>query len=180
MSLMPIPRTLHVEVDTRENLPALFPDQFIWYPETNPNLKRTIPVYTHRVTLVTGDYRLQGRESAVVERKGRVSELHNNLFGPNRPTFLRALDRLALIPCAWLLCDFSPRDFLRPTSYCERPRHVLDELLRACESRRIRLMLAGPYKTLAGRRALGDLILRLLLNASWIASPSLRATEPGK
>lgn len=152
-------RRATVLVDTREQLPLLFP--------------RTIKVdgkgrliQVQKVRLEAGDYALKGAEHAVIiERKGSASEVCKNMLDlDDRRRQLAAFDRLAAacrLPI--LLLEGTPGHLLSESRYAPDPGRAFDALVRELMRRGIHLWLVGQCKLPARRRLVGELCLRLLL-----------------
>ena len=71
--------------------------------------------------LDTGDYTIEGlHDFFVIERKGNVSEWAGNI---TQDRFFDELDRLAKIPHAYILCEFSMRDLLNFPLGSGIPKH---------------------------------------------------------
>lgn len=86
-------RKIVVEIDDREKNPLLFPEQTVWSPEPCKT-RELLQIETKRVTLDAGDYRLADYpESCVIERKGSLDELAQNLLTKDRTRFANAFIR---------------------------------------------------------------------------------------
>jgi len=169
-------RKLEVLVDAREQRPLPLPARFIWHstrwdrPGTAHQF-RVIPIVG---TLAWGDYCLKGFErGCVVERKGSLEEVQQNLMSKDRPRFLKALTRL-VDNCAYpiLLLDFS----IRRSQFVPEPDRVLDELYRTCAAYGVHpVRFAGA--SVRGRLQSGSQMVRLLWNYDWIWRQDITRTR---
>jgi len=167
---------LSVSVDTREKRPLVFPAN-LPVLQGHPSCRhstRVVPVVVARATLETGDYAAEG-SPVVIERKGSLQEIQENCLGPDRPRFLRALDRLAKAAHPIVLLEGSPADLLTVTQRTPNPHLVVDAFLRDVYERGIRLIVL-PTKTMDQRRAAGELVARIFWNS--IAVHSAQPKEP--
>ena len=145
---------LKVYQDTREKRPLMF-------PETIELGGRLYTVEVIKKELVTGDYLLDPEApAAMIERKGSIDELYQNLFTKDRARFFRSLERIKDSPAVcYLLLDF------RWWS-CEPRKGTVDEILDALWDVVVRFDLRplamGDYPQPAARRQYGGQLLRLL------------------
>lgn len=160
------PKHVVVLVDSREAYPLRFPASFIWFPTRNQKPSYRILVDTKIVTLPAGDYALEGfSRTAIVERKGCLSELVKNIFSRDRARFLRALTRLRdATSRAYLLLEETPAGLLpsRPTPYQGNPDCCVDELVRLLLQYNLNFLFVGRNRSLGSRRKLGLFVLKLL------------------
>jgi ERCC4-type nuclease len=88
------PAMPRIQIDPREKRPWIFPDD----------------VEIIRETLTTGDYSLQDFESEIsIERKS-LSDLVMCCASAERERFVRAIERLAVIPCRAIIVEADLRD----------------------------------------------------------------------
>lgn len=159
-----IPRRLTVLIDKREKLPITFPASLKFWPDRG--LRPVfIPVSTKKVTMKAGDYALKGFErTCIIERKGSVRELHNNLLTKDWARCKKAFDRLTVETAnPYLLMEIPTPDFLRVTKDVPNPERVFDILARLVRSYHLRLWFAGNCKHPRTRRALGEQMIRVML-----------------
>ncbi len=102
------------------------------------------------VALVTGDYTLEGMQNTfVIERKASVAEIAQNI---TEERWERCLDRLAELPFAFLVLEFSVSDVLawpklmpayQRAKVKLNGRYILKKLLEYAVNRNIRVIFAG-------------------------------------
>lgn len=159
-----IPKALTVLVDDREKYPVQFPANFRWHNASHAYL---IKVHTKRVRLPTGDYALKGYEKYVlVERKGSMRELHNNLCTKDVVRFTACLHRMRK-ECARpiLYVDLPLATVFRAGEYVPNPEMVVDKFFqRAVEFETWPLWVSTP-KTLGGAQRAGELLIRTMWTA---------------
>ena len=160
------PKTATILVDTRENLPYLFPKEIKWWDGYRTHLVKLEP---KERPLSAGDYQLYGfEEKASVERKANIRELWTNLFTKDRPRFLSALWRFCKqVKFPYLMVGASAVGMLTPTELVPKAGKVTDELLILSREMGFNLILGGPCATLDQRKKHGELVARLLLGACW-------------
>jgi len=152
------PEPIPVVQDTREKRPLLF-------PATLDYRGRIHPVHIVKRTMPEGDYSLDIPEpAAIVERKGSLDEIRQNLLTTDNARFLRAITRLCdSCDHPILLLEATPSDLLLPTKDIPRPGPLVQLLCNLCAARGILLLLPGACHFPTKRRAVGELVLRLLL-----------------
>lgn len=145
--------------DTREKFPLLFPASLDLHGRIRQVriVKRAMPA---------GDYTLDGCEDlSIVERKGSLREIHQNLLTSDKRRFKRAIDRLCGATAhPILLIEGTPYQFTTPTRDFPRPASILQLLLDLCAERRIDILMPGNFRRPARRRSTGELVLRILLS----------------
>ena len=154
-------------VDSREKRPLPIPAHVVFRNPTNPDLRETVRVHTQTKELKTGDYALAGCEAArLIERKGGVREVTQNVLTGDLKRFAAALDRLATA-CALplLFIEGHPSELLSEQPWCKYPDAAMDTLMRMCDDRRITLEVV-PCATMIQRRAAGEWLVRRLVNGS--------------
>lgn len=161
---MMVPKSITVIVDTREQRPLLFPDTFEWF-SSRSSTGRTIIVHIEKKCMKTGDYALKGFEDLVlIERKGSVQEIHNNLFTDDRKRSDSSFERLAKCTThPYLLLDMSPAAMWKPTKYTVSPQQLFDELMSLTTRLGIQVWYAGQCKVHKSRRILGEQMIRLMM-----------------
>ncbi len=111
-----------------------------------------------------GDYCLaKWPKQCVIERKGSMRELQQNLSGKDFPRFCRAVEKLAECANPWFLLDIPPHEYLRPTEFVKNPSKVLDTLFQFVLRYDMNLWLAGNCKAVNARRQLGEQVVRLMI-----------------
>lgn len=172
------PKSVTVLVDSREKKPLLFPRMIVLHSEL-PDQKpepSVIKVQVNRVTMSEGDYALKGQQSiALVERKGGIDELCQNVTKPDSTRFMAAINRLVqATKYPYLFLDMTPLSLWssqRPTPTTHGngqsmdPMWVFDRLLRVATTKNLRIIWGtqrspGP----SSRKRLGEIILRLLIH----------------
>lgn len=149
-------------VDSREKKPLSFPKTFTW---TDPWWKRkTMRIVQKDVKLSEGDYAIEGHENLVlIERKGSIRELRDNLFAGDAPRAKKAFKRLAdACKYPYLLLDFSLSSATQATREVEFPDAIRDFFYREMATYGIRLLWLPQLYTTVGRRKVGEEVLRVL------------------
>ena len=165
-----IPTTLVVQIDTREKKPLLFPATLdVW---TGYN-KKVIRVKTERATLDAGDYQLAGRRECIVERKGSLRELHNNLFGQDSARQARAFKKLAeACDHPYLLVHTTTSDLLARTEHNPEPGRLVQVMTRCLTKYGLSLLVAPRTSGAVAGRVLGTLILHIMVgHTNWDKEP---------
>lgn len=168
--MSPIPKTITVIIDSREQIPLLFPENILYYPDRSPD-SRQIRIKTKVSKVDAGDYCLQpwykvlDKHPCLIERKGANTELHQNLLTKDYKRFTAALDRLvSYCRHPYLLLDVAIADFWTIKEHCPNPERVWDCLIREVSSRGINLLWGCNAKHATSRRILGEQCLRILLS----------------
>jgi len=125
-----IPKSITVEVDTRERKPLNFPKTIkIVHPE-QPDKRLIIKVETVKSKLDYGDYRLaEYPDCCVIERKGGQRELLKNLF--NRKDAVRqakSFRKLSQCEFPYLLVELTPAQILKFSPHVQDPEALLHRL----------------------------------------------------
>lgn len=161
-----IPQSLDLIIDSNEQDPLLFPDQFVWW--RYPDHVHTIRLNKIRERLPFGDYAFKGLANvACVERKGCLSEINKNLLSRDRRRANAAFRKLvegSKHPFLWL--DFTIGMALND-KYVDNPSRTLDILYHYAASRGLSIIWAGPGTTTYGRTMAGEQVVRLLWNTIW-------------
>lgn len=158
----PFPRQVTVLVDSREKNPVLFPETIVMHMGGHRYMVR---VKTRIKKMDAGDYAVLGQTRRVlIERKGHLNELHQNLCTKDTDRFYRALTRfMEATQKPILLLDMTPADACRPTQYVEDPGAVMDRFYEMIANEDVRLIFAGSCKHPTTRRMLGEQLLRIML-----------------
>jgi hypothetical protein len=162
-----IPKTVTVQIDSRERYPVLFPANVRVSDPHRPGRKQLIKVKTETLKLDTGDYRLKEYpECCVIERKGAQRELFKNLFNTrDQIRTAKALRRLSGMSYPYLLLEVSPASLLstrtapsglRPESLCERLSAVIAKY-------GLNTLWTGKSNSASARRDLGTVLIHLML-----------------
>lgn len=162
-------REYRIIVDTSEQKPLVFPEFMVMLkPSEHAHaLSRKAGTHTVRLTtvrrsLATGDYQLDVPDPvAVVERKGSLREIAQNLFVPERRRqFTNELDRLVTHYRVPVILVATSAESMTDPLYV----HAADELVRVTNKWGVRLVYALGDGA-AARRATAELVARLLINA---------------
>lgn len=174
MLIKKMPKTLKVSVDSREKKPLLFPETLVWNPVRGMD-SVTMKIKIVKKTMPAGDYALEDWEHlALIERKGSIQELHQNLVTKDWVRQQKACDKLAAA-CAYpyILIEGHPvemyRAALSPVKWGPanrapiKPGYVIDRLMELTTDYGLGTIWGGTPKTASGRRILGEIVLRILL-----------------
>jgi ERCC4-type nuclease len=164
-----IPDEITVLVDTREQIPILFPDSLqIPHPEI-PYKQITVFVKQRKIKLDCGDYALQGYQNVcVIERKASQMELWKNLFNPRdkarQAKSFRKLKSSCEFP--YILIETSPAELLSNNPKIKCPELVCARLGMAIAKYGLHAIFV-PWRSRSSdvRRKLGTLALHLMLGA---------------
>lgn len=145
---------LGIIIDTREKRRLLFPDNLVIG-------NRTFSVVKTEKQLDIGDYQLDfPNPAAIIERKGSIDELHQNLFTKDRVRFCKALER---VKAAGIICYL----FLDFEWWNSVPRKgdsdtIMDALWDVVVRYDLRPLSWGDHPHAANRRKVGGYLMRLL------------------
>jgi len=155
-------KTLTVEVDSREKIPLIFPATFDVWSSGKP---RVVRVKTEVVCLDAGDYRLKSMPGrAVVERKGTVRELCNNLLGTDQQRQGRAFRKLAAsAEFPYLFLHTTATALLGKNEWNPEPDRLVQKLAYALGKFRLSLVVVPLTTTAISRRLVGNIVLNLLV-----------------
>lgn len=162
-----IPRTITVQVDSRERYPVLFPANVHISDPCRIGRKILIKVKTEVIKLDTGDYRLKEYpNTCVIERKGAQRELFKNLF--NQRDMIRsakAFRRLSAVEHPYLLLEVSPAALLstRHTPFGLSPETLLERLSGVIAKYDLNTLWTGKSNSSSARRDLGTVLVYLML-----------------
>jgi hypothetical protein len=160
-----VKREYTILVDEREKKPFTFPEYIVCLdPSRDPCRQSgiTVRIRTQKRTLKTGDYQIEGN-LAVVERKGSIDEITQNLLTPD--------GRRRFAECCRRLRDDTPRPLLlleglvgmpEPKAGKPHPGLAIDALMRILQEYAIGLMVL-PTGTAGQRRAAGEWTARWLI-----------------
>jgi hypothetical protein len=160
-----VKREYTILVDEREKKPFTFPEHIVCLdPSRDPCRQSgiTVRIRTQKRTLKTGDYQIDGNP-AVVERKGSIDEITQNLLTPD--------GRRRFADCCRRLRDGTPRPLLlleglvgmpEPKAGKPHPGLAIDALMRILQEYAIGLMVL-PTGTAGQRRAAGEWTARWLI-----------------
>lgn len=161
---MILPRKITILVDTREQKPLPLPKTIKW-SEVGKHL-HIIEIRQEPMVLYAGDYMIKGAgKSCVVERKGSINELHQNLQGADRPRAMRAFQKLVESTRNPILALDFP---LSQRLYKGDRDEVFTRLMQLCAEYHISILSVGGG--LNARHLLSDLIVRVLL-ANYLVAP---------
>lgn len=164
--MRPVPKSIQITIDSREKVPLLFPSNIIWYRDRGYGEGHLVKVKTKVAKLDYGDYLLSNwPNAAVIERKGSLDELNQNLLTDDYERFMSATRRLCE-NCRhpYLLLDTSIATLWTPTERCPSPERAWDALCQILSTFGVRLLWGGNAKHAGPRRILGEQILRILLS----------------
>ena len=158
--MMPLilPRHITVLVDTREQKPLPLPKTIRWSQVGGD--PRLIEVRSEPLALYAGDYILkEAPKLCIIERKGNINELHDNLQGRDQPRALRAFRKLVeATENPILALDFP----LSQTLYNGDRDELFTRLAQLCARYRLQVICGGIG--VKARHLLSDLIVRILLS----------------
>ena len=157
-----MPAEFTIYIDSREQHPLPIPRTL--HTASGSRTDRVVRIHTLTRTLPTGDYQLaHATPLCTIERKGSPAELCKNLLTADSTRTLAALTRLSLLPNPYLLLECPAASLFTPTPpYSTAPGPAFDHLISILSSLSIRLLLIDT-KSDAGRKAAGELVVRLLL-----------------
>ena len=114
--------------------------------------------------LEVGDYQLgENPMGVVVERKGSLTELHQNCITKDSKRFIKSLDKLAQAKHPYLMVEGTPTNFFAFNRYVESPEVVVDVLTNLLTERNIQLIMM-PTGAKSHRNAFANWVGRLLVN----------------
>lgn len=169
-------RSYTIIQDTNEKKPLLFPSSLVTLNDhtlatsTHPSIVIKLSIKKQRLgkahpEVTRGDYYLEGYPSRIIiERKGNLREIANNLTKPrSRRNFIAELDYLQT-RCKWpiILLEGTPSYYLTPTKEVPIPQVALASLLRLCLERRIWLHFV-PKGDAKSRLAAGTWAAQMLI-----------------
>jgi hypothetical protein len=165
-----IPTEVTMQIDTREQVPMLFPTIVkIVHPELT-YLTIPIEVKTERIALDFGDYRLKEYpDLCVMERKATQLELYKNLNESNDRVRQAKSFRKLMSGCKfpYLLVEASPAELLRDDPRIKNPELVAHRLALAIAKYNFRALFI-PWKSRSPdvRRKVGTLMVHLMLGCA--------------
>jgi len=152
-------------IDSREKKPLLFPDLL---PILTPGSReKTIRLHTHTQELTTADYILSEYPTCgMVERKGSLRELHQNLRTRDKWRYYRAVKRLEKEASHPLfVIEGSLTKLMHPTRHVDKPYLVMDALTRHLLASRIPFVTMNNDTT-RSRSLIGEFVARFLLSSA--------------
>lgn len=154
-----------VLVDEREKKPFVFPEYLVCMDPTKDPCRQsgiTVRLRTQKRTLKTGDYAIDG-SPAVVERKGSIDEITQNLLTPDgRRRFTDCCKRLRDTTTSPMLLLEGQVGAPEPKAGKPHPGIAVDALMRILQEYAIGLMVL-PTATPNQRRAAGEWTARWLI-----------------
>lgn len=162
-----IPNVVTVQIDTREQVPLLFPEMImVGHPEMT-HLSLPVGVQTEKIKLDFGDYRLKEYpDLGVVERKASQLELYKNLNESlDRVRQAKAFRRLTSgCKYPYILVEASPGELLSSNDVVKQPELVVHRMSLAIAMYDLRLLFV-PCKARCSdtRRKIGTMLVHLLL-----------------
>lgn len=165
-----VPNAITVQIDTREQIPLLFPAMIqCGHPELT---YKTIPIAVNveKIALPFGDYRLKEYpELCVVERKASQLEIYKNLNESlDRIRQAKAFRKLATgCKYPYILIEASPAELLSNDPRIKQPELVCHRLGLALAKYNLRALFI-PWKSRSSdvRRKVGTLLIHLMLGCA--------------
>jgi ERCC4-type nuclease len=129
--------------------------------------------------LPAGDYALEGYEDqCIVERKGSLRELANNMLSEDWERAQDAFKRLADATAhPYLMIECSAADLKTRSRWVKEPERVVDALAALIEKLDFRLLLCGNVTSVQQKRTVGELMLRLMLAHAYQQEEDYSGTE---
>jgi len=162
-----IPNIVTVQIDTREQIPMLFPSMIqIGHPElTYRNI--LVAVQVEKIKLPFGDYRLKEYPKiCVVERKASQLEIFKNINDSHdRIRQAKAFRKLATgCKYPYLLVEASPGELLSDNPHVKQPELICHRLAIAIAKYKFQALFI-PWKSRNSniRRKVGTFLLHLML-----------------
>jgi len=165
-----IPTLITIQVDTREQIPMLFPSMIsIGHPEWTFKML-PIEVIVQRVKLDFGDYRLaEYPDVCVIERKASQLEIYKNMTESlDRIRQAKAFRKLAAgCRYPYILVEASPAELLSSNPHVKQPELVCHRFALAIAKYDLRLIIM-PWKSRSSdvRRKMGTFMLHLMLGCA--------------
>lgn len=165
-----IPNLVTVQIDSREQIPLLFPDIIqVGDPELTYN-SLPVAVKVEKVKLDFGDYRLKEYpDICVVERKASQLELYKNLNeSHDRIRQAKAFRKLTSgCKYPYIMVEATPGELLSTNQRVKKPELVCHRLALAIAKYDLRLLFI-PWKSRNSdtRRKVGTLLLHLMLGCA--------------
>lgn len=165
-----IPNKITIQIDTREQIPMLFPAMImVGHPElTYKSLP--IAVIAEHISLDFGDYRLKEYPKlCVVERKASQLEIFKNMNeSHDRIRQAKAFRKLAAgCKHPYIFVEASPAELLSNKGMVKQPELVVHRLALAIAKYDLRLLFI-PWKSRSPdtRRKIGTMLLHLMLGCA--------------
>jgi hypothetical protein len=165
-----IPNVVTIQIDTREQVPMLFPATIrVGHPEIT-HLDLPVAVNSERIALPFGDYRLaEYPDLCVVERKASQLELYKNLNESHDRIRQAKAFRKLMCGCKYpyLMVEASPAELLSDDPRIKQPELVCHRLALAVAKYGLHLwMVPWKSKDSNARRKVGTLMLHLMLGCA--------------
>jgi len=153
-----------VTIDRNEKKPLRFPSTLRWFP-TRASRGQTLLIRQERRVLPAGDYALKGHEErCIIERKGSLKELAQNVLSDDWRRAYAAFQRLSDATAnPYLMLECTAAELRNQGPWVQQPERVVDALMALTEKLRFRLLLVGSVKDIKQKRTVGELMLRLML-----------------
>lgn len=169
--MIKVPKSLTVQIDTREKYPILFPATIQIGDPKHPDdatRRMLIPISTEKIKLNVGDYRLKEfPDCCVIERKASQRELFNNLMAAKgKIRQAKAFKRLAdQVKYPYLLLEISPAEMLhaRYPELVSVPEILFHRLCQVLMKYKFGLIWVSRTHTPTGRRRIGTSLIHLML-----------------
>jgi len=162
-----IPNVITIQVDTREQIPLLFPAMIqIGDPELTYNML-PIAVKEERIVLPFGDYRLKEYpDLCIIERKASQLEIFKNMTeSHDRIRQAKAFRKLSTgCKYPYILVEASPAELLSHNPKVKQPELVTHRLALAIAKYGLQALFI-PWKSRSSdvRRKVGTLMLHIML-----------------
>lgn len=162
-----IPATITICMDTREQIPMIFPDVIhISHPEIT-HLSIPVGINKERIKLDFGDYVLKEYpDLCVIERKASALEIYKNLNESHDRIRQAKAFRKLMCGCKYpyLMVEASPAELLSDDPRIKQPELVCHRLALAVAKYGLHLwMIPWKSKNSDARRKVGTLMLHLML-----------------
>lgn len=154
---MILPKHVTILVDTREQKPLPLPKTIKWFQDGPTG--HLIEIREEPLALYAGDYAMkEAPKRCIVERKGHINELRDNLQGVDRYRAMKAFRKLCEATDNPILAlDFS----LTQRLYKGEHDILFTRLAQLCAKYRLQVLSVGGGVT--ARHTLSELIVRVLL-----------------
>jgi len=165
-----IPTLITVQIDTREQIPMLFPSMIqIGHPEMTHKML-PVEVVVQRVKLDFGDYRLaEYPDLCVIERKASQLEIYKNMTESlDRIRQAKAFRKLTTgCRYPYIMIEASPAELLSSDPRIKQPELVCHRLALAIAKYDLRALFI-PWKSRNPdvRRKVGTFLLHLMLGCA--------------
>jgi len=161
---MILPKSVTIQIDTREQAPLIFPAMLDSYPLGRLHRFRLL---VEHIKLDAGDYSLKETpESVGIERKASMEELCKNFCTKDWRRQRKALERFTeAYAKPYILIEMSPRQLTTQSSHTKiPPGKMLTRFFTACSDFHLRPLVVGAATSVTSRFAVGQLAAHLLIN----------------